>query len=190
MPEVPINGNKPQHGPNPDESDTPDQATKRLLADYMERKRRAMKRDPVTGRLVKGTCGGWSRIPEFASQASQEMELREKMLEVMREQAEAVTHSLLAAARAGDMKGIDLYLSRVMPARKGSFVGVMLPDMETAADCVKAIKTVRDAMGAGKLTLEEAKVMSDMIESARRSIEQRDLERRVSDMEAAQKGDE
>lgn len=70
-----------------------------------------------------------------------------------------------------------------------SMVGEAIPldlggMLDTAEGLVAAMDQVMTAVTEGRLSLEQGKVVSDMIETQRRAIETTEIERRVREMEA------
>ena len=101
--------------------------------------------------------------------------------------APLVVGKLVEAAQSGDMRAMELLLSRVWPIRKGRPVSFDLPAIKTAADLVAALGTVAEAMAAGELTPDEAGAVSAVLESKRRAIETVELEARILALEQEQK---
>lgn len=101
--------------------------------------------------------------------------------------AEADARDILQAqiekAKEGDQQAAALILGRVWPARKGRPVSLDLPAIKTAADVVKAIGRVADAVAAGAITPDEGQAVAAMLEAKRRAIETVELEARVAALE-------
>ena len=69
-----------------------------------------------------------------------------------------ILQSMVEGAKGGDMRAAELVLSRIWPVRKGGrSIALDLPKISTAADVVKALGLVADAVGAGDLTPEKAR---------------------------------
>lgn len=60
-----------------------------------------------------------------------------------------------------------------------------LPKIECADDCTKAHGEVLDAVAAGRLGASEAKLMADLIDGQRRTLETNELMKRIEAMEQA-----
>jgi len=101
------------------------------------------------------------------------------------EGAEGTLRAVVEAAGRGDMRAADILLRRVWPERKGRTVALDLPPMECAADLVKALGIVAQAMAAGQLTPDEAGAVANVLEVQRRAIETAGLEQRIAALEAA-----
>jgi hypothetical protein len=87
----------------------------------------------------------------------------------------------------GDARAAELILSRVWPPRKGRPVAMRLPAIETAADLVKALGAVADAVAAGDLTPDEGAGMAAVLETKRRAVETVELEARIAALEQERK---
>jgi hypothetical protein len=107
--------------------------------------------------------------------------------QLMEGQAEALTQKAIDAALAGDMTALRLCLDRIAPPRKGRPVDLKLPKVETAADAVKALATVIDAIGQGDLTPDEGQTIANVIEVKRKTIETAELEARITALEGMTK---
>jgi len=68
---------------------------------------------------------------------------------LMADDAEAVVKAVVAAAKNGDMTAARLVLDRIAPPCRGRPVRVDLPPIVGAADLVKALAAVADAMARG-----------------------------------------
>ena len=111
--------------------------------------------------------------------------LLDKMAE---DDANGIGRVVIDAAKAGDMRAAELVLSRIWPARKGGrTIELELPTIETAADAVKALGKLADAVGAGELTPDEGAAVAAIIETKRKAIETVELESRVAALEQERK---
>ena len=97
--------------------------------------------------------------------------------------APAAMAKLAEAVAAGDMRAIEILLSRVWPIRKGRPVTLTMPVIKTASDLAEAMGCVTEAMASGDLTPEEAQAVSAVLETKRRAIETVELEARLSALE-------
>ncbi len=98
--------------------------------------------------------------------------------------AQAILEVAVEAARSGDLRAVELILSRAWPARKGRPVSLALPLVQTAADLPGALAAVVAAVTAGDVTLEEGQAVAAILEAQRRGIELADHERRLEALEA------
>jgi hypothetical protein len=101
--------------------------------------------------------------------------------------AKAILQQQLDKAKEGDARAAELILSRVWPPRKGRPVAMRLPAIETAADLVKALGAVADAVAAGDLTPDEGAGMAAVLETKRRAVETVELETRIAALEQERK---
>jgi len=104
------------------------------------------------------------------------------------ENAADVLRKVVEMAKEGDMRAAEILVKRVWPERKGRPINVALPPMQNAADLVKAIGAVVEAVAAGDISPEEGQALSGIIETHRRAYETEELERRMAAIEAGQAG--
>jgi ribosomal protein L17 len=104
--------------------------------------------------------------------------------------AEAVVNAVVTAAKEGDMTAARLVLDRIAPPCRGRPVRLDLPPIVSAADLVKALAAVADAMARGVLSAEEAQAAAAVLEHHRKAVETFDLERRITAIENMQKPNE
>ena len=97
--------------------------------------------------------------------------------------AEAVVKAVVAAAKDGDMTAARLVLDRIAPPCRGRPVRLNLPPIVSAADLVRALAAVADAMARGVLSAEEAQAAAAVLEHHRKAVETLDLERRITALE-------
>lgn len=108
------------------------------------------------------------------------------ILDALAEQGAAeVLKQVIEEAKAGDMRAAEILLTRIWPARKGRPVELDFPPIETAADIVKALGAVTDAVGRGDISPEEGQAVAAVLETKRRAIETVDLEARLTALETA-----
>jgi hypothetical protein len=101
-----------------------------------------------------------------------------------RRHAQAILEVAVEAAKSGDMRAVELILSRAWPARKGSPVSLALPPILTGADLPPALAAVVTAVASGHLTPDEGQAMATILETHRRGIELANFERRLDALEA------
>jgi uncharacterized protein with ACT and thioredoxin-like domain len=82
------------------------------------------------------------------------------------------------------MTAARLVLERIAPPCRGRRVRLDLPPIVGAADLVKALAAVADAMARGVLSAEEAQSAAAVLEHHRKAVETYDLERRIASLEA------
>ena len=98
--------------------------------------------------------------------------------------AEDVVKAVMAAAKDGDMTAARLVLDRIAPPCRGRPVRLDLPPIVSAADLVRALAAVADAMARGILSAEEAQAAAAVLDHHRKAVETFDLERRIAAIEA------
>ena len=98
-------------------------------------------------------------------------------------EGEAITRKAIEAAKAGDMVAIRLVLDRICPPRKTRPIHIELPPIHDAGGVAEAQQEVLRAACAGELLLDEAQVLSELLEARRQSLETRELEVRLSELE-------
>ncbi len=101
--------------------------------------------------------------------------------------APAAMAKLTEAVATGDMRAIEILLSRIWPVRKGRPVNLSLPPVKNASDVVTALGHVADAMAAGDITPDEAQAVAGVLEGKRRAIETVELETRIAALEQGRK---
>jgi Family of unknown function (DUF5681) len=131
------------------------------------------------GRFVPGVSGNPAGKPPGAR--ARATRLAEKL---MAGDAEAVVRAVIEAAKGGDMTAARLVLDRIAPPCRGRRVWLALPPIVGAADLVKALAAVADAMARGVLSAEEAQSAAAVLEHHRKAVETHDLERRIAAIEA------
>jgi hypothetical protein len=94
--------------------------------------------------------------------------------------AEDVVRAVIDAAKDGDMTAARLVLDRIAPPCRGRRVRLALPPIVGAADLVKALAAVADAMARGVLSAEEAQAAAAVLEHHRKAVETLDLEPRIT----------
>jgi hypothetical protein len=105
------------------------------------------------------------------------------VLELLGEQAEALSHKAVEMALAGDTVALRLCLERLAPPRKDSPVQFPLPRMSCAHDASEAAAAVLEAVSTGDLTPNEGAQVMGLVDSYRRALEVTVLEARVAAIE-------
>lgn len=131
------------------------------------------------GTFAKGVSGNAAGKPPGARNKSA------IILEAMfADDAAEIARKVLELAKKGRADAIRLVLDRAVPARKGRTIeGLALPAINTLADTVAAMSAIADALSAGTLTAQEARDLSEVIDTFRRTHELIDIERRVAEVE-------
>jgi hypothetical protein len=131
------------------------------------------------GRFVPGVSGNPAgKKPGTRHRATR---LAEKL---MSRDIEGVVRSVITAALDGDMQACKIVLDRIAPPCRGRPVRLGLPPIVGAADLVKALAAVAEAMARGVLSAEEAQAAAAVLEHHRKAVETLDLEQRIAAIEA------
>ena len=102
-------------------------------------------------------------------------------------EGEALTRKAIELAKDGDMSALKLCLDRICPPRKSQPIRIDLPDVNTADGVSQAQMTTVQAIAEGEITPEEGKVLADILEVRRRSIETQEHEARLNKLEGLEK---
>lgn len=81
---------------------------------------------------------------------------------LMADDIEAIVTAVVAAAKEGDMTAARLVLERIAPPCRGRRVRLGLPPIAGAADLMRALAAISDAMARGVLSAEEAQAALSM----------------------------
>ena len=98
-------------------------------------------------------------------------------------EGEELTRKAIELAKEGDLTALKLCLERICPPRKSRPISIDLPDVKTSEGVSLAQTSVVQAVGEGEITPEEGQVLSNILESRRKSIESEDHERRLYELE-------
>jgi hypothetical protein len=134
------------------------------------------------GRFAKGNPGGpgrpraIERITAFDQRAA--------------EAAPEAIDALVAAAKAGNLKAIEMLLNRVWPMRRGHPVRIDAPEIRGTADVLPASAALTSAVFAGEVTPEEGAAAASVLKTHHDAIEILDFERRLTDLEEKRKAAE
>jgi hypothetical protein len=102
-------------------------------------------------------------------------------------EGEALTRKAIELALDGDMTALKLCLDRICPARKSRPINIDLPPVDNGAGVSQAQAVVVQAVADGEITPEEGKVLADILEVRRKSIETADIELRLDKLERLDK---
>ncbi len=90
-------------------------------------------------------------------------------------------------ATHGDKTMIQMCLDRLCAPRKDRHIPFALPDMNTAADAVKAAAAITAGVAAGELTPSEAAHLSQLVANYAKALEVADLEARLQEIEKGER---
>ena len=82
------------------------------------------------------------------------------------------------------MTALKLCLERICPPIKSRPIAIDLPDVKTGEGVSQAQAAVVQAVGEGEITPQEGQILSNILESRRKSIESEDHERRLYELES------
>jgi hypothetical protein len=99
-------------------------------------------------------------------------------------EGEELTRKAIELAKEGDLTALKLCLERICPPKKSRPININLPDVKTSKGVSLAQTSVVQAVGEGEITPEEGQVLSNILESRRKSIESEDHERRLYELES------
>ena len=131
------------------------------------------------GRFTKGCSGNPSGRPRGIRNKSA------KLIEaLLAGDAEAVSVSVIDAAKNGDMTAARLVLDRLLPVRRDSPINIPLPQIKTAQDVAAAMAAILKSVGSGELTPDEGQQLSKLLESYLKTLVSSNLEERLIAIEA------
>lgn len=125
------------------------------------------------GRFCKGRSGN----PKGRPRGSVNGATRAALL-LLDGEAEALTRKAVEMALAGDATALRLCLERIVGARRGRPVDLVLPPIASIADLAAAMAAIAAAAAEGLITPEEAVALSQMVESFARTLDAAHVERR------------
>ena len=129
------------------------------------------------GRFKPGNPGGPGRREGSRNKAT-------LLLDALADgEAETILSKQIEKAKEGDQRAAEFILGRAWPARRGRPVSIDLPPIETAADLVKALGVVANAVAVGELSPEEGDAVASILDAKRRAIETTDVLTRIEALE-------
>jgi hypothetical protein len=134
------------------------------------------------GRFGPGHPGGPGRPRGCRSQTLLDLDA------LGREGAEEIILDLKKRALNGDIRAAEIVMKRVWPPSRSRPIKMDLPKIETAADAVKALGLLVEQAAAGKVDLDSAKTLSEIIGQQQRSLELQELAERIDALEARARG--
>jgi hypothetical protein len=99
-------------------------------------------------------------------------------------QGSAIITKLIAKAKKGDIRAIEIVATRIWPARKSRQVQFKLPAIENVSDILSAHTAVISAVADGELTPDEGAILSTLLNNKRETITAVDFEQRLAALEA------
>jgi hypothetical protein len=105
-------------------------------------------------------------------------------LELLADEAEALTRKAVEVALAGDPPAMRLCLERILPRDRA--VALALPPIKSAADVARAMGAVIAALAHGLITPAEGQAIAKVVTTFVQTIETSDFDRRLQMLEADQ----
>ena len=103
-------------------------------------------------------------------------------------EAAGITRKAVQMAKAGDTTALRLCLERILPPRKDRPVEFDLPPIRTVQDAAEAMATITNTVSAGELSPIEAREISGVIQTFVSTLENSDLEARITALEDRKNG--
>lgn len=103
---------------------------------------------------------------------------------------DALMRKALLLALGGNLAAMKFVADRVCgrPAEERAEAepsGIALPRLHTAADCNRALEAIGDAVSAGTIDHDTARLFIDMVSARVKAIEATELEQRIAELEKA-----
>jgi hypothetical protein len=99
---------------------------------------------------------------------------------------EEIFQVLVDKAKAGDLRAVDMLLSRVWPTRRGRPLAIDTVPMTAPSDLVPVASDVTNAVLRGELTPHEGRAVSSLFQMQCRLFELEEFERRLQEVEKSQ----
>ena len=99
------------------------------------------------------------------------------------DEGEKLTRKAIDLALEGDLTALRLCLDRICPPKKSRPITIELPESKTAEGVAEAQAAVVQAVGEGEITPQEGQILSNILESRRKSIETLEHEQRLGELE-------
>jgi hypothetical protein len=98
-------------------------------------------------------------------------------------EAEELVKKCVEMAIDGDSTAMRICMDRLVPPRKSRPLSIDLPDVNTSEGVSQAQATAVQAVADGEVTPEEGKILADILEARRKSIETQEHEVRLNKLE-------
>jgi hypothetical protein len=97
----------------------------------------------------------------------------------MSEDIEAITKSVIAQAKSGDVQAARLVLDRICPARKGSVVTFKTGGGRDAESIAETFANLVNALSKGEVSPEEASSIANVLSQQIKIVEIAEMEERL-----------
>jgi hypothetical protein len=133
---------------------------------------------------AEGDTGGDVKAPVERRPRRARRNVAELASAILARDVRKISLMVTKAALDGDMQAAKLVLGLLIPVPKNRVVKFELPPINSAADGEAALAAILAACGAGKLTPDEAKTLSDIVARKVETTHMRVLEERMQVLEA------
>jgi hypothetical protein len=104
--------------------------------------------------------------------------------QLLADEGETLTRTLIYKALAGDVRCLQLCLDRLLPRRNSRPVDFQLPAISNAHDVVAAMAAITTGISDGSLTAEEAGHLAHVLEGYAKAVTTYDLAVRLDSLES------
>ena len=102
---------------------------------------------------------------------------------LLAEDIEDITKNLVMLAKNGDMTAIKIVIDKLIPNQKSSQISFELPTIKTATDIAGGFSQILEQVSTGEISVADAKDVGSILESARKTYEIEELEKRIDDLQ-------
>jgi len=106
--------------------------------------------------------------------------------ELLEEYSMPLMRKCIVMAGQGDMRAMQIVMDRILPVRRGAFIGVGLPRIKTVQDVAKAAAQVMRSIARGKITPADGEKVMNTLEIQSRILEEATFEIRIDKLDADQ----
>jgi len=102
---------------------------------------------------------------------------------LMAEDIEDITKNLVMMAKNGDMTAIKIVIDKLIPNKKSGQISFELPTIKTATDIAGGFSQILEQVSTGEISVADAKDVGSILESARKTYEIEELEKRIDELQ-------
>jgi hypothetical protein len=103
--------------------------------------------------------------------------------QLLQGELESICRRLIQEATSGNMQAIKMILDRVLPPKRNSYTSFYLPNFDDSTGILHAIDSIMKAVSQGNLSVEDAEMLTRMVDTYMRAKETYDYEERLSKFE-------